>query len=194
MNRKEKLQLIFQDERTHVERQRLQAEREKIEELKHQRLLKELQTLLESPELPDESIDDDFQIATLPVTDVKQRVFYYEVPNNRAAVIEYIGNDWYPGVTYEFVVDNEVVFGDTQREIAPTNNPTEVSILAKDKILWLANNTNSTTSAEERNLAVVTGGRLIPEELYDMYTELFDKYDTDYHELTEIPVLDVEDQ
>lgn len=180
MNRENKIQLIMEDERNRIREQELTLQREEHK-------LHELDTLLDSPGLPDERIEDDFQTATVPITDVQQRVFYYEVPNNRAAIIEYIGNDWYPGLTYEFIVDNHSILEGTQREIAPTENPKNVHIICTDKITWVATNTNGDVDAEERDVGIVTGGRLVPEKAYNLYTDLYDEYDTEYAELVEIP-------
>jgi len=170
----------MQDEQHRIREQELKLKRK-------EQKLQELDTLLNSPALPDESIDNDFQTATVSITDVQQRVFYYEVPDNRAAIITYIGNDWYPGLTYEFIVDNHVILEETQREVAPTESPKNVNIFCKDKITWLATNTNETVSAEQRDVGIVTGGKLVPERAYNLYTDLYGEYDTNYTELIEIP-------
>lgn len=180
MRREDKIQFVLEDDRNRITKKRMELE-------EREQKLNELQTLLNSPGLPEESIEDDYQTATLEVTEVKQRVYDYRIPNNRAAVIEYIGNDWYSGLTYEFIVDNHVIFEDIERQIAPTNDTKQVNILAKDRILWLANNTNTDVDAEERDIAVVAGGKLVPERVYEIYNDLYNSYDDDYSELIEIP-------
>lgn len=155
MNRAEKLELILRDD-----------ELRKQEE--QNRLLK-LQQLLNMGGFANEMIEDDFQHTEVKITQVPVEIYSLTVPDERAAVITYVGNDWYPGLTYHFSVDNYDVGSDIQREIAPTNNPTEVKILAKNNIIWRATNDGD----EARNVGIVTGGHFVPKQVYDELADIF---------------------
>lgn len=172
MNRKEKLDLIFKDEEMRIAEQQTQAQKELTEFMKMREML--------SSGLPNETIQDDFQHKEIELGKAFQEVFKLDIDNDRAAVITYIGNDWYPGVEYKFSLDGQEHGGTIEREIAPTNNPLEVQLLAKSNVKWEAKNDGD----EARNLGVVTGGHFIPVEVYDTVVNTFKDFESD---ITNIP-------
>lgn len=156
MNREEKLELIFRDEELRQKEMQLE--------------LMKLDQLIDSPAFALQTIDDDFQSKKVEVGETDITVYTLDVPGNMAAVVTHIGNDWYPGIDLQFQLDGVPVGGELDREVAPTNNPTEVKYFAVREIEWIVSNSGS----EARDIGIVTGGHYIPENLYEKMASLYE--------------------
>lgn len=157
MRHEEKVEFVLADDRN----------RELIE----QNRLSRMERVINGPAPPSQVIEDDFQTACLNVGDKDNRVYHYEIPDGKALVVTELANDWYPGLTYTLKLDGKDVLGTIEREIAPTNNPTQVRYLAHDEVTWEGTNTGS----EQRDIGIVTGGHFIPEEVFFDYTDLYEE-------------------
>lgn len=161
MNREEKIRFLFEDER--------------MRKLEEQNELLRMRQIIESPSVAGNTIDDDFQNDEVGLNEEDKTIFSLNIESGKALIIEYIGNDWYPGIEYEVLLDGEHIIGTVEREIAPTNNPVEVSYIVRESVEWLASNLEEDGASEARNLGVVTGGKFIPVEYYDKLVNMYNE-------------------
>jgi hypothetical protein len=158
MNREEKLELIYQEERLAEQRSQTQMD--------------ELQTLLTTPSFGEERFPEPFQTYEIEVGERNHDVWEMQIPPDKAGVVTGIANEWYPGMELELIVDNTSKMK-IERETAEPNNPKEESFIAKNRILWRASNEGS----EARNIGVFTEGYFVPVEAYEKLSDLYKKYE-----------------
>ena len=121
------------------------------------------ESLTTGPVLPDQKIEEPYQTATVPNNGTQVDVLELSIDTGKAAVIQQIGNDWFPGMEFEIRIDEVRVEKNIQRQVAPTNNPQEIEILAKSDVKWTAINEGK----EDRTVAAVADGIYVPESVYD---------------------------
>lgn len=125
--------------------------------------------LTTGPVLPDQKIEEPYQTATVPNNGKEVDVLELSIDTGKAAVIQQIGNDWFPGMEFQIVIDEVRVEKNIQRQVAPTNDPQEIEILAKSNVKWTATNEGK----EDRTVAAVADGIYVPESIYDKKVEKY---------------------
>lgn len=159
MDNEKKLELIIEDDRVREIQQQ-------VREMQQQNRLIMVNQILDAASMPNDLVDDDFQHELIELGEEDVIVYDLDVPPSKAFLVEYVGNDWYPGIEYDIVVDGDTILGTIEREIAPTSNPTSIKFLARDNVRWYGSN-NAEEATEDRNLGVVTGGKMVPAEVYE---------------------------
>lgn len=130
-----------------------------------------IQLLASEPVLPEQKIDNPYQTANVPNNGELTEVLNIEIDKDEAAIIKQIANDWYEGMEFEIVVDGIRVEKDIERQVAPTDDPQEANILARETIVWRAINEGT----EDRTVSAVADGVYIPAEIYDDKVDEYQK-------------------
>lgn len=153
MNRQEKLNLIMEEERNRLERERNE--------------LMKTRAILEGPFFGEEAFDEPFQFETVPEGAREYTVYRRDIPKGKAAVVTHIANEWYPRTVFEFKTDE---YGrKVEKAIGDTENPRKTRLMAKDRIEWTVSNRRG----EEVTVGIVTDGYYIPERAYNAFSDIY---------------------
>lgn len=101
--------------------------------------------------------------ANIP-SDFFTQSYFFNIQDGEAAVINQFGFDWYSNVRHRFEVDGEVIEDSITHQLAPTNDPKDVNIIADDYILF---ETFNGAAAATRTIGVLIDGFVIPQEIYE---------------------------
>lgn len=144
------------------------------EEMHTSKQLKEdpISALASGAVLPNQKIDNAYQSASVPNNGSAVDVLSIDIDAGEAAVIKDIANEWYDGTSLELRVDGVRIEKNVERSIASIDDPKEVQILARDRVVWRAVNEGS----QNRDIAALADGVLIPSDAYDEKVDQYQEY------------------
>lgn len=110
---------------------------------------------------PGNQFNHPFQHENVEPGDDGTLLYNLNIAGSKAAVITKIGNEWYPNIELELIIDGNK--RSIEREVAPTEDPLETKIVAREQIEWRA----KSDADEEYVIGVLTDGHYVPVRMYD---------------------------
>lgn len=152
MNKKDKIEILLEDERNR------RKERDAA-----------IENVLNGPILGETRVDHPFQYDTVKAGESQKLVFNIDVPGDKALLVKQIANEWYPDTTFELNIDGKR--NEHRRRLSDPEDPLETAILVRKTIEWrVTNNSN-----EDRTIGILSDGFYIPKNIYQSIRDNYEK-------------------